>query len=71
MKFTVNQHNDTSVSIMTDMGYVLGYFASVDEALNICDEWYSINNQEYKFDVDVIPSVEQSISNKLLGYFTS
>ena len=36
MKFTVNQHHDTSVSLMTDMGYVLGYFTSIDEAIDTC-----------------------------------
>ncbi|MDH5766671.1 MAG: hypothetical protein OEZ38_11710 [Gammaproteobacteria bacterium] len=69
MKFTVNQHHDTSVSIMTDMGYVLGYFSSVDEAIDICNEWYSTNTKEHKFDVK-INQLEQVQSNSpLLAYF--
>ena len=69
MKFTVNQHHDTSVSIMTDMGYVLGYFTSIDEALGICDEWYSTNTKEHKFDVKVIPLNDNNTHNRILGYF--
>ena len=69
MKFTVNQHHDTNVSLMTDMGYVLGYFNSVDEALNICDQWYTNNSKEHKYDVKIISSDQHSPLNRLLGYF--
>ena len=69
MKFTVNQHHDTSVSIMTDMGYVLGYFSSVDEAIDICNEWYSTNSKEHKFDVKINQLEQAQSSSPLLSYF--
>ena len=69
MKFTVSQHHDTSVSLMTDMGYVLGYFSSIDEAVDICNEWYSTNSKEHKYDVKVLPLESHANSNKLFGYF--
>ena len=68
MKFTVNQHNNTNVSLITDTGYVLGYFNSVDEALNICDQWYTSNSSELKHEVKVIPLPDTG--SKLLNYFS-
>ena len=68
MKFFVNQHGDNNVSLITDMGYVLGYFPSIDEALNICDEWYLTNSKEKKQDVKILPVQNKSITNKYLTY---
>ena len=70
MKFTVNQHHNTSVSLITDMGYVLGYFTSIDEAIDTCNEWYSSNTKEHKHDVKVVSLTDQAPANNFLGYFT-
>ena len=70
MKFTVNQHHNTSVSLMTDMGYVLGYFTSIDEALDTCNEWYSSNSKEHKHDIKVVPLANEATGKNFLGYFS-
>lgn len=70
MKFTVNQHHNTSVSLMTDMGYVLGYFTSIDEALDTCNEWYSSNSKEQQYDIKVVPLANEPTAKNLLGYFS-
>ncbi|TNF35223.1 MAG: hypothetical protein EP315_06260 [Gammaproteobacteria bacterium] len=67
MKFQINELKDHTASLMTDMGYVLGYFRTIDDARQACDAWYSQNNQEQKFDVEVTPYQELSFSNKLLS----
>ena len=46
MKFYVKEWGDQTVSLMTEMGHVLGYFPSVFDALQTCDEWYKHNNKE-------------------------
>ena len=71
MKFTVNQHHTTSVSLMTDMGYVLGYFTSIDEALDTCNEWYSSNAKEQKHDVEIVTLTEEPTTKNLFSYFTN
>lgn len=68
MRFFVNQHDKSNVSLITDMGYVLGYFSSIDEALDTCDEWYSRNTREIKQDVKILPLQAKSVNNKLLSY---
>ena len=70
MKFTVNQHHSTSVSLLTDTGYMLGYFTSIDEALDTCNEWYSTNSREQKYDVKVIPLTDESETKSFFGSFT-
>ena len=70
MKFTVNQHHDTSVSLMTDMGYVLGYFTSIDEAIDTCNEWYLSNSRELKHDVKVVPLITANADNNFMSYFS-
>ena len=67
MKFQINELKDHTASLMTDMGYVLGYFKTVDDAKQVCNQWYSLNGSEQKFDVQVQPYQEQSFSDKLLG----
>ena len=69
MKFFVNQHDNNNVSLITDAGYVLGYFPSIDEALDICDEWYTSNSREKKQEVKILPVQNKSINNKYLNYF--
>ncbi|TNF35222.1 MAG: hypothetical protein EP315_06255 [Gammaproteobacteria bacterium] len=43
MKFYIKVGTDETVSLMTETGQVLGCFASVYEALQICEDQYLMN----------------------------
>ena len=53
MKFYVKEWDDHTVTIMTEMGQVLGYFASVYDALNTCEQWYQHHRKELQHEVMV------------------
>ena len=53
MKFYIKEWSDCLFSLMTDGGRVLGYFASVDEAMGACEEWYKFYGDEIQFDVAI------------------
>ena len=53
MKFYVKEWGDQTVTLMTEMGHVLGYFPSIYEALNTCEEWYKHNRKEPAHEVMV------------------
>jgi hypothetical protein len=53
MKFYIKEWDDQTVSLMTEMGHVLGYFPSVYDALQTCDEWYRYNTKELQHEVMV------------------
>ena len=38
---------------MTEMGHVLAYFSSTEEALEACDEWYKFNDAEIRQEVTI------------------
>lgn len=66
MKFYIKEWDDQTVSLMTSMGHVLGYFPSVFDALQTCEAWYQHNRKEPKHDVlihsrdGVVVDMEQS-----------
>lgn len=51
MKFYIRKWNEVTSVLMTEMGYVLAYFSSTEEALKACDEWYKFNDAEKKQEV--------------------
>jgi hypothetical protein len=51
MKFYIRKWNEVTSVLMTEMGYVLAYFSSTEEALKVCDEWYKFNDAEKKQEV--------------------
>ena len=53
MKFYIKEWDDQTVTIMTEMGHVLGYFPSVYDALQTCEQWYLHNSKEPKHEVMV------------------
>lgn len=53
MKFYVKEWDDQTVTIMTEMGQVLGYFPSVYDAMQTCEQWYRYNNKEPQHEVGV------------------
>jgi len=55
MKFYVKEWDDQTVTIMTEMGHVLGYFASVYDAMQTCEQWYRYNKKEPQHEVMVDP----------------
>lgn len=53
MKFYVKTWSQNQVTLMTELGHVLGYYESISEALNTCNEWYMMNRQELKHQVNI------------------
>lgn len=53
MKFYIRKWNEVTSVLMTEMGHVLAYFSSTEEALKACDEWYKFNDAEKKQEVTV------------------
>jgi hypothetical protein len=51
MKFYIKEWDDQTVSLMTSMGHVLGYFPSVYDALQTCEAWYQHNKKEPQHEV--------------------
>jgi hypothetical protein len=65
MKFYIKQCNESTITLMTEAGYVLAYFSSVYEALVACEEWYFANAKEYKYEV-MIDNKSRTIENQAL-----
>lgn len=51
MKFYIKEQDDNTVILMTEMGHVLGYYPSIYDALQLCDDWYRSNDREIKHEV--------------------
>jgi|GEM_PF-1858912 len=53
MKFYIREWSDNTIVLMTESGHVLACFKSIKEALAACEEWYSYNSQEQKYEVQI------------------
>lgn len=53
MKFYIKEWSESLFSLMTDAGHMLGYFSSVDEAMEACEAWYRANGDELQFDIAI------------------
>lgn len=53
MKFYVKTWDKNNITLMTELGHVLGYYDSITEALNTCNEWYSYNSREPRQQVNI------------------
>ena len=53
MKFYVKTWDKNKVTLMTELGHVLGYFDSVEEALTTCNEWYLHNSREPRQQISI------------------
>ena len=53
MKFCIREWNEVTSVLMTEMGHVLAYFSSTEEALEACDEWYKFNAAEIRQEVTI------------------
>lgn len=45
MKFYIREWNEVTSVWMTEMGHILDYFSSTEEALKACDEWYKFKRE--------------------------
>ena len=54
MKFYIREWNEDTIVLMTEMGHVLAYFSSTEEALKACDEWYKFNDAEKRQEVTIL-----------------
>ncbi|MCW8956098.1 MAG: hypothetical protein OQL09_04385 [Gammaproteobacteria bacterium] len=64
MKFYVKTWDKNKVTLMTELGHVLGYYDSITEALTTCNEWYLHNSREPRQQVDVLtPQFETICDN--------
>jgi len=46
MKFYIREWNENTIVLMTQMGHILGYYSSTEEALQARDEWYKFKDVE-------------------------
>lgn len=46
MKFYIKQWSDQTVSLMTELGDVLAYFSSVQDAMQVCTAWNLFNEKD-------------------------
>lgn len=51
MKFYIKEWDDQTVSLMTSLGQVLGYFPSIYDALQTCQAWYRHYPSEPKHEI--------------------
>ncbi|MCW8936131.1 MAG: hypothetical protein OQK98_15570 [Gammaproteobacteria bacterium] len=54
MKFCIREWSENTAVLMTEAGFVLSYFGSVNEALDACSQWYACNASELKHNVCVL-----------------
>jgi hypothetical protein len=53
MKFYIREWNEDTIVLITEMGHVLDYFSSTEEALKACDERYKFNAAEKRQEVTI------------------
>lgn len=63
MKFYVKTWDKNKVTLMTELGHVLGYYDSISEALSTCNAWYTHNSREPRQQVDIQSAHFETICN--------
>ena len=58
MKFFIKEWPDETASLMSENGSVIAYFPSIDDAIDVCHEWYQltdidISNRNFDLDMSV------------------
>lgn len=46
MKFYIREWNEDTIVLMTEMGHILGYYSSTEEALKARDGWYKFKKEQ-------------------------
>lgn len=63
MKFYVKTWDSDKATLMTEYGHVPGYYNSITEALNTCNEWYLLNTHETRQQVNIDPSETEPLND--------
>jgi hypothetical protein len=53
MKFYIREWNEDTIVLMTEIGHILDYYSSTEEALKARDGWYKFNDAEKRQEVTI------------------